>query len=188
MVEAETESIQVSPTAIPFHRNFKPTHIHPSLPSSAHGRSPVSGFPFSGFVWCLCEREFVQLKFLGVKWRPWASNGTEWRAVAGENENMDPDGQASSFLWFDPASGEASLTYPTPSRWRAVGHLLLSVWSRAGFESVHYRILYVGDRCTVLFIASDRIDLIELIMLMTLYLYAHLRLLERLAGPRGSVE
>ena len=34
----------------------------------------------------------------------------------GENENIDPDGRASrrSFLWLDPASGEAPFTFPHP--------------------------------------------------------------------------
>jgi hypothetical protein len=69
----------------------------------------------------------VQLKFLGVEWRPQAWNGIDGgggpSGKAGENENMDPDGQASrgSFLWFDPASGEAPFTYPIPLKWRAVG-------------------------------------------------------------------
>jgi hypothetical protein len=98
-------------------------------------------------------------------------------------------GQAEALPLVRPNFGRRSVHVPhhpiTVARGRGT---FFSLFGAGRFESVHYRILYAGDRCTDLFIASDRIDLIEMIMLMTLYMYPYLRLLERLARPRGRVE
>jgi hypothetical protein len=62
----------------------------------------------------------VHLKFLGVEWRPRVWNGTDGGGGrAGENEKHWhgpgwPSKQSGSFLWLDPASGEAPFTYRHP--------------------------------------------------------------------------
>jgi hypothetical protein len=94
----------------------------------------------------------VQLKFLGVEWRPRAWNGIDsgGSGKAGENENMDPAGQAEAlFLWFDTTSvfGRSTVHVPHPikvARGRAPSSLCLELGVLIGFESMHYRFLYAG--------------------------------------------